>query len=223
MAWPIAGYPGDSGRTNAEMQAYMDAHLALTKKLAGGPAGLLTTLPGSGIMDSPTSAYHSVRSELGTTDDLNGISFTGLESGHILTIRAYSGHDITVKHGVSSPEVYLEGDAEFVLSDNKMLGLILLSGKWYEIFRTWDADTAGYAAHIGAVSAAGTNLTGQNTAELMNITSNNLDALQVGTAGGAPTEIGSGFVNPDPRNLILNHQMISSLVNPELKELFVLK
>ncbi len=163
-----AGYPGNTARTNTQMQDYMDAHLLLTKKLAGAPKGSNITLAGAGVVSGITSNVHGILNAAGAaSDSLVTISTTGVEEGHVLTIyHASSTGTTTVTHGAF---LQLEGNVNFDLTGSaagtpSLLTLVLFNTVWIEAGRTWGNDMPGFAAHIGAVSADNTALTGLTTA-----------------------------------------------------------
>lgn len=76
-----------------------------------------------------TQAFHRVSSETGYTDDLSYI--TPALTGQLMIVQAETGHTITVKHGVAN--IFLNGGADFELTQNKSLMLAHDGDNWSDI------------------------------------------------------------------------------------------
>ncbi len=79
-------------------------------------------------------------SESGTADNLATINGTSLTIGRQISIKAASGHTITVKHGTGN--ISLGGAADFSLSGEKQMLLIYNGSYWTDVGVTSGANTA---------------------------------------------------------------------------------
>ena len=139
-----SGYMSDA-RTAAEMQAALEDVYDVIAEI--GSKAPTTRILSSNSFTDPASSMVLVASESGGSapDDLDTIVPTNVTPGRYLllmnsdTATTVSGSDshVTVKHNASGTgEIYLNGAADFVLSGDRMILLILTSSlRWDEVYR----------------------------------------------------------------------------------------
>lgn len=132
----------------------------------------------SGVLTIDDYGYFQIAAQTGVADDLDTINYsvTGVIPLSAVFLRADVGDTITVKHGTGN--IYLNGDADFVLSGNKTLMLAFDGTNWT------DVGISGGSSNVSLFSfAPSTELTISGGAITATSSNHTID-----TEGDAPTD-----------------------------------
>jgi len=156
-AFPSVGVLGGSAITTADFQVFIEALVAASKQLPGGPLASNLTISGGNI--TPTAAFHRVDTQgAAATDDLDHAVVTNLPAGSILILTTVSSaRDVVVRNAIGGSGQFLTATgSNFTLLDTSMFIAFVREGSdtWVEVFRSYGNQASAARTNLGLGTAA---------------------------------------------------------------------